>query len=68
MALKTDFGILYHEDRRPLYCATESRCTATFGLFLGLIEDGCECERCVRGDSSGDSTASHKEGVEVWFH
>jgi hypothetical protein len=38
MALKTDFGILYYEDRRPLYCAVESRRTATFGLFLGLLE------------------------------
>jgi hypothetical protein len=55
MALKTDFGILYYEDRRPLYCATESRRTATFGLFLGLLEDRCECGRCARGGSSGDN-------------
>jgi hypothetical protein len=42
MALKTDFGILYYEDRRPLYCAVESRrTTATFGLFLGLLENRC---------------------------
>jgi hypothetical protein len=54
MAFKTDFGILYYEDRRPLYCTTESRRTATFGLFLGLLEDRCECGRCARGDSSGD--------------
>jgi hypothetical protein len=55
MALKTDFGILYYEDRRPLYCAVESRRTATFGLFLGLLENRCECGRCARGGSSGDS-------------
>jgi hypothetical protein len=54
LGLKTDFGILYYEDRRPLYCTTESRHTATFGLFLGLLEDRCECGRCARGCSSGD--------------
>jgi hypothetical protein len=55
MALKTDFGILYYEDRRPLYCAAESLRTSTFGLFLGLLEDRRECGRCARGVSSGDS-------------
>jgi hypothetical protein len=54
MALKTDFGILYYEDRRPFDCATESRRTSTFGRFLGLLEDRCECGRCARGGSSGD--------------
>jgi hypothetical protein len=56
MALKTDFGyLLYCEDRRPLYCAVESRRTAAFGLFLGLLENRCEYWRCARGGSSGDS-------------
>jgi hypothetical protein len=55
MALKTDFGILYYEDQRPLYSATEIRRTTTFGRFLGLLEDRCECGRCARGASSGDS-------------
>jgi hypothetical protein len=55
MALKTNFRILYYEDRRPLYCATEISRTSTFGQFLGFLEDRCECGRCARGDSSGDS-------------
>ena len=38
MVCNKEFGMLYYEDRRPLYCATESRRTATFGLFLGLLE------------------------------
>jgi hypothetical protein len=48
MALKTDFGILYYEDRRPLYCAVENRRTATFGLFLELLETGVNA-----GDARG---------------
>jgi hypothetical protein len=55
MSLKTDFEILYYEDRRPLYCATENRRAATFVRFLGLLENRCECGRCARGGSSGDS-------------
>ena len=30
-----DFGTLYYQDRRPLYCATESHRTVSSGLFLG---------------------------------
>ena len=33
-----DFGTLYCEDRRPLYCATESHRTVSSGLFLGSQE------------------------------
>jgi hypothetical protein len=33
-----DFGTIYYEDRRPLYCATESYRTVSSGLFLGSQE------------------------------
>ena len=33
-----DFGTIYYQDRRPLYCATESHRTVSSGLFLGSQE------------------------------
>ena len=50
--------MLYYEDRRPLYCATESHRTVSSGLFLGLLE--ARFEWSMRGwlrRQSGDSCA-----------
>ena len=37
-----DFGTLYYEDRRPLYCATESHRTVSSGQLLGSPESRSE--------------------------
>jgi len=37
-----DFGTLYYEDRRPLYCATESHRTVSSGRLLGTPESRSE--------------------------
>ena len=37
-----DFGTLYYEDRRPLYCATESHRTVSSGRLLGSPESRSE--------------------------
>ena len=53
-----DFWTLYYEDRRPLYCATESHRRVSSGLFLGLLEARFEWN--MRGwlrRESGDSCA-----------
>ena len=54
------FGTLYYEDRRPLYCATESHRTVSSGLFLGSQEARSEMEHAAGGSyvKRGDSRAS----------
>jgi len=53
-----DFGTLYYEDRRPLYCATESHRTVSSGQLLGSPES--RSEWILLGDS--DARAEEEGG------
>ena len=53
-----DFGTLYYEDRRPLYCTTESHRTVSSGRLLGSTESRSEWS--LLGDS--DARAEEEGG------
>jgi hypothetical protein len=56
-----DFGTLYYEDRRPLYCATESHRTVSSGRFLGSPESRSEWSML------GGSCARTETAVQALF-
>jgi hypothetical protein len=52
-----DFGTLYYEDRRPLYCATESHRTVSSGRLLGSPESRSEWSMLGGSDARAPETA-----------
>ena len=50
-----DFGTLYYEDRRPLYCATESHRTVSSGRLLGSTESRSEWSMLGGSDARAET-------------
>ena len=55
MSATRDFGTLYYEDRRPLYCATESHRTVSSGRLLGSTESRSEWSMLGGSDARAET-------------